>query len=133
MPGIANPTCNNCTYSASISNEPRLVCYKGPNAGLYMQPTDKCNQWNYKGDTKMPPLKKRAISNLDEIRCECCLLGIPKYALGNHIKCHHMDMWASDPTPDFYCSEGLWIVSISRDRQSVVDFSVAYNHLMEKD
>jgi hypothetical protein len=81
----------------------------------------------------MPPLKKQTISSIEEIRCEFCLLGIQKYILGNHIKCHHMDMWASEPAPDFFCSEGLWIVSVSKDRQSVVDFSVAYDYLMEKE
>ena len=105
MSGIINPTCNNCLYSFGVKNEPMLVCYKGDNAGLYMQPTDKCKQWVYKGDAKMdqpirnPPDLKKVVENLNDIICENCIM----FAQGECRK------HGSDTEPNFYCSEGRWL------------------------
>lgn len=89
----------------------------------------------------MPPTAKKLISQISEITCANCLYESTETGnlLDRDISQWDDEFWTChigvDPVVcrrrDYYCSQGLWIISVAQGRPSTVGFQTAYDYLME--
>lgn len=84
----------------------------------------------------MPPEIKQIISSLEQMTCGNCLYS-NKHWQEKTVKCRkelssELDDFCTISDINFFCSHGMWRITVAANRSSVVDFQVAYNYLEDK-
>ena len=87
----------------------------------------------------MSPEAKKIITAIEEIICDNCVLSErhwqeQKTSTARYCRLHLLDQkddFAQITNSNFFCADGLWIISVAQERKSLVGFQLAYDYLME--